>query len=94
MENQFLLAIALLESRELTTRFLLKTRDHKADSRLGLERPINWQLLVDDPESSEVRPERFSANSLEHSGPLGLQPMTGELACKSVSSRMLCSRES
>jgi hypothetical protein len=94
MENPFLLAIALLETREITTRFLSKTRADKADSRLGVERPINWLLLIDDSEQSEIRPERISANSGKRSGPLGLQPMTGELACQSVSCRVICGRES
>ena len=47
MENPFLLAVALLESRAIAKPLLSTARDHKAASQMGVEKPINWQLLFD-----------------------------------------------
>lgn len=59
MENPFLLAVALLESREITDRFLARTKGDRPDSRSGGEGPIDWRLLVD----VTVRPEVTAANA-------------------------------
>jgi hypothetical protein len=76
MENPFLLAVALLESREIATRFLRRTMDRKADSPMGVEEPINWQLLVDDNVQPEVRRDRFSPKTFGHTPAPGLEQVT------------------
>ena len=91
MENQFLLAIALWESRRTMTRFF-PGRTH-CQSPPEVEKPIDWGLLVDDSATSQGRQDRSSAKTAEHSRLLS-QPLTGELASTSVSSRVLCGRES
>jgi hypothetical protein len=53
MENPFLLAVALLESRGITTRFLSRTQDNEPDPRVGEEKPIDWRLLVDSAVETE-----------------------------------------
>jgi hypothetical protein len=54
MENPFVLAVALLESRGITTRFLSRTQNNEPDSRVGEEKPIDWRLLVDSAAETEV----------------------------------------
>jgi hypothetical protein len=70
MENPFLLAMALLESRGITTRFLQRTIDNEPAPGTGGEEPINWQLL-----KATVQPEvcqrRVSAKTVERTRPLG-----------------------
>ncbi|MBV8097969.1 MAG: hypothetical protein JOZ31_02315 [Verrucomicrobia bacterium] len=48
MENPFLLAVALWESRKITTRLLGGAKKNEPDFRLEREKPIDWLLLVDD----------------------------------------------
>jgi hypothetical protein len=59
MENPFLLAIALWESREVTTRLLAGAKENEPDSRLERERPIDWRLLAGDV----VQPEGHQSAS-------------------------------
>ena len=54
MENPFVLAVALLESRRITTRFLLRTKDSEPDTCVEEERPIDWRLLVYDTTQPKV----------------------------------------
>lgn len=53
MENPFLLAIALWESREVTIRFLAGARENEPDSQVREEKPIDWRLLVDSTAQTE-----------------------------------------
>src|SRR5690348_8628841 len=53
MENPFLLAVALFESRKITTRLLAGAKKNEPDSRLVREKPIDWRLLV----KAAVQPE-------------------------------------
>jgi hypothetical protein len=94
MENPFLLAVALLESRAIAKPWLLSARDHKADSQMGVEKPINWRLLLNGSAQPAGRQDRLSCANGEHMPAPELKRVTGHLACKSVSSRILCGRES
>ena len=94
MENPFLLAVALLESRAITKPLLSSARDHKADSQMGVEKPINWRLLFDGSARAALRQDGLLCAKGEHLPAPELKQVTGNLACKSVSSRILCGRES
>jgi hypothetical protein len=94
MENPFLLAIALLESRGIAKPWLSNARDHKADSQMGVEKPINWRLLFDGSAQAAGRQDRLCCANGEHRPAPELKRVTGNLACKSVSSRIVCGRES
>jgi hypothetical protein len=94
MENPFLLAVALLESQAIAKPLLSSGRDHKADSQTGVEKPINWRLLFDGSAQPAGRQDRLSCANGEHMPAPELKRVTGHLASKSVSSRMLCGRES
>ena len=61
MENPFLLAVALLESRAIAKPVLSSARDHKADSQMGVEKPINWRLLFDGSAPAALRKMGFRA---------------------------------
>jgi hypothetical protein len=54
MENPFLLAVALWESREVTIRLLAGARENEPDSPVGGEKPIDWRLLAYDRVRTEV----------------------------------------
>jgi hypothetical protein len=94
MENPFLLAVALLESRAIAKPLLSSVRDHKADSQMGVEKPINWRLLFDGSAQATLRQDRLSCANTEHMPAPELKRVTGNLACKSVFSRIVCGRES
>jgi len=94
MENPFLLAVALLESRGIAKPWLSNARDHKADSQMGVEKPINWRLLLDVSAQAAGRQDRLSCANGEHMPAPELKPVTDHLAYKSVSSRIVCGRES
>jgi hypothetical protein len=94
MENPFLLAVALLESRAIAKPLLSNARDHKADSQLGVEKPINWRLLLDGSAPAASRQDRLSCANGERMPAPELKRVTGHLACKSVSGRIHCGRES
>jgi hypothetical protein len=46
MENPFLLAVALLESRKITTRLLASARENEPAFGVERDEPIDWSLLV------------------------------------------------
>jgi hypothetical protein len=94
MENPFLLAVALLENRAIAKPLLSSACDHKADSQMPVEKPINWRLLSDGSAQAAGRQDRLSCATGEHMPAPELKLVTGQLACKSVSSRVLCGRES
>ena len=54
MENPFLLAVALWESREVTIRIFAGARENEPDSPVGGEKPIDWRLLAYDRVQTEV----------------------------------------
>ena len=60
MENPFLLAIALWESRKTMIRFFPRRTYHQVESPPGVEKPIDWQLLADNKAESEAAQERAS----------------------------------
>ena len=53
MENPFLFAIALFESRKITTRLLASARENEPDFGVERDEPINWRLLVEDTARTE-----------------------------------------
>jgi hypothetical protein len=65
MENPFLLAVALLESRKITTWLLAGAKKNEPDSRIKGEKPIDWRLLVDHT----VRPEVAQQSAFSPVGP-------------------------
>jgi hypothetical protein len=93
MENPFLLAVALLESRAIAKPLLSSARDHKADSQTGVEKPIDWRLLFAGSAQAAGRQDRLSRANGEHRPAPELKRVTDQLACKSVS-RIVCGRES
>jgi len=62
MENPFVLAVALLESREVTIRFLAGARENEPDSPVAREKPIDWRLLVDATVPAEIA-QRSDSNA-------------------------------
>src|SRR5260370_287976 len=69
-------------------------RYHKVDSQMGVKKPINWRLLFDRSAEAALRQDGLSCANGEHLPAPELKRVTGNLACKSVSSRILCGRES
>ena len=64
MESIWCLAIAVLEAREITIRFLGSAKETKPDSRLGGgEETINWRLLVVDTVQPEIAHQSVSDNT-------------------------------
>ena len=94
MENPFLLAVALLESRAIAKPLLSSARDHKADSQMEVEKPINWRLLFDSSAQAAGRQDRLSCANGQHMPAPELKGVPGHLACKTVFSRIVCGRES
>src|SRR5260370_17744186 len=86
MENPFLLAVALLESRAIAKPLLSSARDHKADSQMGVEKPINWRLLFDRSAQPSLRQDGLSCANREHLPAPELKRATGNLSFKSCSS--------
>jgi len=82
MENPFVLAVALLESRKVTNRFLAGARGNEPDSPIGVEKPIDWRLLVDDSvqregtERSACNPAAQKSNTLSLQHPVPQKPRT------------------
>jgi hypothetical protein len=63
MENPFLLAVALFESRKITTRLLASARENEPDSGVERDNPIDWRLLAEACGATEEPLERLQSRS-------------------------------
>jgi hypothetical protein len=67
MENPFLLAVALLESRRITTRLLASARENEPGFGVERDEPIDWRLLVKAC-GATGEPERHQSRSASSRG--------------------------
>jgi hypothetical protein len=63
MENPFLFAIALFESRKITARLLASARENEPDFGVERDEPIDWRLLDEACDATGKSRERLQSRS-------------------------------